>query len=276
MKQNVNKILLKEAIIMRTKRNWLIIVIAVVMAGSLSGCMEKGQTIQPFNGVPSYMTTKDAKYFIENNYLSTYVSNASGIVDLYSFGISYYDVNFDEQPVGTDGNKVPYTGTLYDWLTVDVDDVRTSSGEISGYSNDTIMNAGVYDRMLLRDHAFFIMTENAPDKSKYKYYMTLNTDSTAKNGGVPTFYLQTERTTTGSVSPTLWSFAFAFDMSEIFSNSDYVKDVKENGINCEQVEFYLYFQSGIDKTTSKPIFSIAKNPNDSSNKLSLIRIKSSN
>ena len=244
---------------MKTKRNWIIIAIAVIMAGSLTGCVDEGQNTQDFELVPSYMTYRNGKYCMETLAGDVYVSGLSSSADdLYdTFGLSWFNINYDEQPEGTDGINVPYTAVLYPngWLSVNRNYLRVSDGEMPESHVDTIIDAGLLYNQLLKDHAFFILQENAPAKREYRYYVTMNLDSTALHDNIPALYVQTEIINDDSGSPSLVNHVSAFDMSELFFNQQYVEEVTLSGVDCEQIKFSLHIQSSFDKETGKPVFS---------------------
>ncbi len=260
MEQSVKEILLKKTTIMKTKRNWLIIAIAVIMAGGLTGCLEDGQNAYDFQQVPSYMTMKDGKYYMETIGLSVYAdlsqATTQPIEILDTYGLSWYNVNYDKQPAGTDGIKVPYTGVVSTggWYSVKNDRMQPSyDGSFTNYT-DTIIDAGLYASQLLRNHAFFVMGEEAPAGRSYNYHLTFNADSTVSQNNVPALYLQTEVTTEGTGAKQLYAYFYAFDMGDLFNNSDYYEEVQIQGVDCERVKFNLYYQKGVDKVTGKPIF----------------------
>lgn len=262
---------------MRTKRNWFVIAITVIMAGSLTSCLDEGQNSQDFPAVPAYMTQKDMKYYMETIYGNAYAAGLSNIVsdpfELYdTYGIAWYNINYDEQPAGTDGITVPYTAGVSGWLPVKTTSLDINGGEFSDYYMDTIISANLFYGQLLRNHAFFVMRENAPSSRVYNYHLTLNTDSTASQGGVPALYMQAEMTSPGSGTSSAVDFAYAFDMSTLMNDSRYVEDVKITGIDCQQVKFNLYYQSGVNKTSGKPVFTKA----NTEGTVAIVRVKPKN
>ena len=244
---------------MKTKRNWIIIAITVIMSGSLAGCVGDGQNAQDFEAVPSYMTMKNGNYCMETLAGDVYVSGLSASdIGLYdTFGLSWFNINYDEQPQGTDGINVPYTAVIRPngWFSVDANYMRVDTEELPEYYTDTILDAGLLYSQLLRNHAFFVMRQNAPSKREYSYHMTMNLDSTALYNDIPALYVQNSISNDDSGSATLVDHVCAFDMSEFFFNqTQYIEETTIEGVKCEQVKFRLNIQVSVDKETGKPIF----------------------
>jgi len=243
---------------MKAKRNWLVVAITIIMAGSLTGCIGDSPNTQDFEWMPSYMNIKNGNFCMETLAGDVYISSSTTSVNeyLYEFGLSWFNINYDEQPVGTDGINVPYTAVLHPngWIPVKNGYLRTSEGELPDSHVDTIIDAFLLYNQLIRNHAFFVMREEAPGDREYRYYMTLNTDSTAQNDGIPALYIQAEITSAGSETPKTVDHFFAFSMDELFYDGSYVKDITIGGASCESVEFSLHVQSSVDKETGKPIF----------------------
>ncbi|GHT70781.1 hypothetical protein FACS1894174_03630 [Bacteroidia bacterium] len=242
---------------MKTKKSWFVIALAVILSGSMAGCIGEGSNSRDFSAIPSYVTMSDGKVGLKTLVGNVYASGLS-YDQLDAFGIAWFNINYDQQPAGTDGVKVPYTATMNAWLPVPSGYIRTESGEIPGYYNDTIFSASVFYSQLLNNHAFFVMDENAPSNRKYTYYLTFNTDSTTKYG-TPMLYMQTEITDSGSGSVVeSLDCPYAFNMSSLM-HSSYAKDSTVDNIECSVVRFNLYYQSGVEKTTNKPIFRASSN-----------------
>ncbi|MDR1371227.1 MAG: hypothetical protein LBJ72_14070 [Dysgonamonadaceae bacterium] len=262
---------------MRTKRSWFIIVMAIVMSGVLTGCLDEGQNSQDFPGFPAYITQRDQRYFMENSVVNVYADMSGITTDPYSFfetfGIAWYNINYDTQPAGTDGINIPYTASVYQWLPVETGYLNSSEGDFSDFYTDTIIDAYLYFGQLLRDHAFFVMTQNSPEKREYRYTLTHNLDSTASQNNIPALYVQAEISSDATGSPVAVLRPFAFDMSMLLSDPAYAEDVKIGGVDCEQVKFNLYYQSGVDKTTGKPIFTKAVNEGYPGQPFEFFRIK---
>jgi hypothetical protein len=241
---------------METKKIGVIIVLSVLLSGSLTSCLEKGQNIRDFSAIPSYVTTSDGKMMLETLIGKVYTSGLT-YDQLDTYGIYWFNVNYDNQPAGTDGINVPYTATINGWISVPSGYLSMRGEEIPDYYNDTISTAAIIHPTLLRNHTFFMMGErNVPKDREYNYLLTFNTDSTTKYG-IPMLYLQTEvmKPGSGSTVENLDCF-YAFDMGSLI-NSSYAKDSTIENVNCKIVRFNLYYQSGIDRTTNKPIFKAA-------------------
>lgn len=255
MKVFLSQFQLKSAEIkMRTKRNWGVLSLLSGLLITLTGCLDEGSNTQSYEAYPSYVTFGSSGNMLMETL--AWNVNASGLAssNLNTYGLSWYNVNFDEQPAGANGITVPYNANVYGWLPVGEGFVEPLEGEDFLLRTDTIIEAKVYASTLLRDHLFFTMTQKAPGDRVYRYHLTINNDSTEKYK-IPMLYMQTEITSPGS-GDIAQKFAYCFDVSNLlysYAKDTTIKDSGNKNINCDLMRFELYYQSG--KTAEgKPIF----------------------
>ncbi len=252
---------LSKISVMKAKNGFILVLIMCLFAGGLTGCIDKGDNIETFPGIPSYVTSSGAtgSTMLSTNYPGTHSPIYVPILDGVS-GVNYgdycvvtYSINYDKQK---ESEKYYTVDQLYEYFPAPSSYAALSNDPLKDMYNDTIVNVVPYWTQMLNDKMIFMYVEEFnPASSIFECRLTWHADSTAKYQR-PMFYLQATKSSAG----TNYNSPFrTFDMTELISSS-YARDTIISGQRHIVADFDLYYQTGTDKDDNPVFKAYDRNP----------------